>query len=95
MKIEINIPKNLEPFVESARQASGSAAESAKEYMVELLEQELQAKTDARVIEVASSWRPVDSVEVLTRKQLLVEKLKSMPVETLSALEVIVSAEEP
>lgn len=87
MNIKINIPKDLKPFVESALQASGSSAASANDYVAELITQETQEKTDARVIEIASSWRPVDAPEVTARKEAVAAKLKDIPVEKLEAIE--------
>lgn len=87
MNLKINIPKDLKPFVEAALQASGSAAASANDYVAELVADEFQSKLDARVIEIASSWRPVDAPEVAARKDALAAKLKDMPLEKLVAVE--------
>jgi len=92
MNIKINIPKDLKPFVDAALQTSGSAAESANDYVEELIFGEFQAKADARVIEIASSWKPVDAPEVASRKEALAAKLKGMPIEKLSAMEAIAEA---
>lgn len=93
MNIKINIPKDLKPFVEAALQASGSAAVSANDYIAELITGELQEIADARVIEIASSWRPVDAPEVTARKEAVAAKLKDIPVEKLEAIEAALAAE--
>lgn len=93
MNLKINIPKDLKPFVDAALQASGSAAASANDYVSELVADEFQAKLDARVIEIASSWRPVDAPEVAARKEAVASKLKDIPLDKLEAIEAALAAE--
>ena len=93
MNIKINIPKELKSFVDASLQASGSTAATGNDYIAELIVEEFQAKADARVIEIASSWRPVDAPEVLTRKDELAAKLKNLPIEKLEAIEAVLAEE--
>jgi len=92
LTIKVNLSPEREKWATSAWQsvlaANETDAATLEEYLSDTLKQSLQDFVDV----VTDSWRPVDTVEVKTRREKAIAALKDIPVEKLELIEASIEA---